>query len=107
MEPLIPLGQKRMVVGDGFEPSKAKPADLQSAPVGHLGNLPNQNQIKSSTGRAFRFKLSPQSIRSLDCRQNLAITEIPLRRLEKKAPFAYPKTANGGHSHGSRIYCNM
>jgi hypothetical protein len=28
------------VVGDGFEPSKAKPADLQSAPVGHLGNLP-------------------------------------------------------------------
>ena len=29
-----------MVVGTGFEPVKAKPADLQSAPVGHLGILP-------------------------------------------------------------------
>jgi hypothetical protein len=28
------------VVGTGFEPVKAKPADLQSAPVGRLGILP-------------------------------------------------------------------
>ena len=27
-----------MVEGDGFEPSKAVPADLQSAPFGHSGN---------------------------------------------------------------------
>ncbi len=26
--------------GDGFEPSKAKPADLQSAPFGHSGIRP-------------------------------------------------------------------
>ena len=31
---------KMMVVGEGFEPSKVKPADLQSAPVGHLGIPP-------------------------------------------------------------------
>ena len=29
------------LVGDGgFEPPKAKPADLQSVPFGHSGNLP-------------------------------------------------------------------
>gem|GEM_PF-1349970 len=33
-------GKRRMVVGEGFEPSKAKPADLQSAPVDRLGILP-------------------------------------------------------------------
>ncbi len=29
-----------MVGRSGFEPLKAKPADLQSAPVGHLGTYP-------------------------------------------------------------------
>ncbi len=29
-----------MVVGEGFEPSKAEPADLQSAPFGHSGTPP-------------------------------------------------------------------
>jgi hypothetical protein len=28
------------VAGEGFEPSKAKPTDLQSAPIGRSGNLP-------------------------------------------------------------------
>ena len=28
------------VVDEGFEPSKAEPADLQSAPIGRSGNLP-------------------------------------------------------------------
>lgn len=31
-----------MVVGEGFEPSKAEPADLQSAPFGHFGTLPRR-----------------------------------------------------------------
>ncbi len=31
---------ERMVEGDGFEPSKAEPADLQSAPFGHSGTPP-------------------------------------------------------------------
>lgn len=30
-----------VVEGDGFEPSKAEPADLQSAPFGHSGIPPN------------------------------------------------------------------
>ncbi len=29
-----------MVVGEGFEPSKYKTADLQSAPFGHSGTPP-------------------------------------------------------------------
>ena len=29
----------KLVEGEGFEPSKAMPADLQSAPFGQLGNL--------------------------------------------------------------------
>lgn len=29
-----------LVADTGFEPVKAMPADLQSAPVGRLGNLP-------------------------------------------------------------------
>ncbi len=41
-----------MVEGDGFEPSKAEPADLQSAPFGHSGTPPGvfpilyQNKLK-------------------------------------------------------------
>ena len=27
-------------MGSGFEPLKAEPADLQSAPIGHSGNPP-------------------------------------------------------------------
>ena len=30
-----------MVVGEGFEPSKAEPADLQSAPFDRSGTQPN------------------------------------------------------------------
>ena len=30
-----------MVEGEGFEPSKAEPSDLQSDPFGHSGTPPN------------------------------------------------------------------
>ena len=33
------------VGGDGFEPPKASPADLQSAPFGHSGNHPFSKSI--------------------------------------------------------------
>ena len=36
------------VGGDGFEPPKASPADLQSAPFGHSGNYPNALFLKAS-----------------------------------------------------------
>ena len=35
-----------MVVGEGFEPSKASPADLQSAPFDRSGTLPNLDQLR-------------------------------------------------------------
>ncbi len=34
------VGISELVEEDGFEPSKAKPADLQSVPFGHLGTPP-------------------------------------------------------------------
>ena len=35
----------KMVEGGGFEPPKAEPADLQSAPFGHSGTPPNKVRI--------------------------------------------------------------
>jgi hypothetical protein len=43
-----------MVVGEGFEPSKAEPADLQSAPFDHSGIQPHNvciNYCKWCLGR--------------------------------------------------------
>ena len=34
-----------MVEGEGFEPSKAEPTDLQSVPVDRLGIPPIQNRL--------------------------------------------------------------
>ena len=41
---LISQGFSRMVVGEGLEPSKAMPTDLQSAPFDHFGTPP-QGQV--------------------------------------------------------------
>ena len=38
------------VADEGFEPPKAVPADLQSAPFGRLGNLPRQQRRPPRTG---------------------------------------------------------
>ena len=43
--PTAPLRDIKMVEGDGFEPSKAVPADLQSAPFGHSGTPPRKNPL--------------------------------------------------------------
>ena len=40
----------RLVEGEGFEPSKAEPADLQSAPFNRSGTPPKQ-EIKSQKSR--------------------------------------------------------
>lgn len=37
---VLPLNYTRLVEGEGFEPSKAEPADLQSAPFGRSGTPP-------------------------------------------------------------------
>ena len=36
---------ENMVVGEGFEPSKAKPSDLQSDPFDHSGTPPSKPAI--------------------------------------------------------------
>ena len=38
-------GAQQLVVGEGFEPSKAEPADLQSAPFGHSGIPPRGDMV--------------------------------------------------------------
>ncbi len=40
--------KENMVEGDGFEPSKAVPADLQSAPFGHSGTLQGVSYFSQS-----------------------------------------------------------
>ena len=37
---LVRIQAPEMVVGEGFEPSKAKPSDLQSDPFDHSGTPP-------------------------------------------------------------------
>lgn len=41
----LPLSYRGMVGGEGFEPSKAEPSDLQSDPFGRSGTPPNQAGI--------------------------------------------------------------
>jgi hypothetical protein len=37
-------GKIKLVAGEGFEPSKAEPGDLQSPPIGRSGNPPRSNK---------------------------------------------------------------
>ena len=60
---------ERVVEGEGFEPSKAEPSDLQSDPFGRSGTPPRGNlvtlellkedgggrRIRTFEGRAVRF----------------------------------------------------
>ena len=39
-----------MVAGEGFEPSKAEPGDLQSPPIGRSGNPPGSNRTCGNYG---------------------------------------------------------
>ena len=39
---LVTILLLKMVEGEGFEPSKAEPSDLQSDPFGHSGTPPEQ-----------------------------------------------------------------
>ena len=73
----------RLVEGDGFEPSKAMPADLQSAPFGHSGNPPWIAQPSSIVrpGSTFRAGVCACSIWLSTDRWNGRSTsgETPLR----------------------------
>ena len=43
-------GGLMMVAGEGFEPSKAEPGDLQSPPIGRSGNPPGSNKYCGNYG---------------------------------------------------------
>ncbi len=40
--------EKKLVAGEGFEPSKAEPGDLQSPPIGRSGNPPGLSDEAAS-----------------------------------------------------------
>ena len=46
------------VVGSGFEPLKAEPADLQSAPIGRSGNPP----VRSCRARVHQGQIDGKSV---------------------------------------------
>ena len=45
-----------MVEGEGFEPSKAEPADLQSAPFNHSGTPPRWSRRWDSNPQPADYK---------------------------------------------------
>lgn len=63
-----PLGLRRhtlsyadLVEGVGFEPTKAEPADLQSAPVDHLGTPP-EYETSTMRGSEARCQVTAQCL---------------------------------------------
>ena len=51
--------KKKMVGGDGFEPSKSVTADLQSAPFGHSGTYPYEVCFPLTQGMELVKGLEP------------------------------------------------
>ena len=49
---LFTPGERNVVVGEGFEPPKAEPAELQSDPFGRLGNPPDAFQTEMNIDKA-------------------------------------------------------
>ena len=71
------------VGGDGFEPPKASPADLQSAPFGHSGNHPIAFVLKASAKVQINFDttITLHSFFSLSIKTNAKIVKKQLLTL--------------------------
>ena len=71
------------VGGDGFEPPKASPADLQSAPFGHSGNHPIAFVLKASAKVQIIFDttITLHSFFSLSVQTNAKIAKKHLLTL--------------------------
>ena len=71
------------VGGDGFEPPKASPADLQSAPFGHSGNHPTAFVLKASAKVQINFDttITLHSFFSLSVKTNAKIMKKQLLTL--------------------------
>ena len=53
----------KLVEGGGFEPPKAEPADLQSAPFGHSGTPPRASRVLSSLDYTLSTGNRPESLK--------------------------------------------
>ena len=89
-----PLPARISTVGrEGFEPSKAEPADLQSAPVGHLGTDPSADTIVRPSAAAPQGRIGATRLASvLACRASMS----PPRSTCKRC--ATPSTRRAGRS---------
>jgi hypothetical protein len=83
-----------LVEGEGFEPSKAEPSDLQSDPVGHLGIPPTKNPILTPLGRAVKRFFEPGMILSPKTPAGTAMSAlfIKLDGVESGEPVLVRKT---------------
>ena len=81
-----------MVEGEGFEPSKAEPSDLQSDPFGHSGTPPKKwcrHQESNSGPTDYKSVALP--------------TELYRHTIEIKTVFAYNTQSKGCHTIQLRI----
>ncbi len=67
-------GPQQLVVGGGFEPPKAEPANLQSAPFGHSGIPPGNDMV----GAAQRDPQTPCGPSPSICPQPIHQEELPV-----------------------------
>ena len=58
---IIIFTHNKLVEGEGFEPSKAEPSDLQSDPFDRSGTPPNEQMIIHSLALAVNDSLTPNS----------------------------------------------
>ena len=91
-----------MVEGEGFEPSKAEPSDLQSDPFGHSGTPPQRKKITKK--RWWREKDS--NLRRLS-RQIYSLiplaTREPLRAFLYHLLYFYTLTLFVGNGHYQQV----
>src|SRR5690606_6160938 len=92
---------RRLVEGAGFEPAKAAPADLQSAPVGHLGTPP---RIQLSAPPAASGRLCPEAPSRCIVRQHHRLyhpNAVPSRSVGQPPPSA---SEAAGAGDGTRTH---
>ena len=86
-----------LVAGEGFEPSKAEPGDLQSPPIGRSGNPPRSNVLRrvkitsiysAEVIRRFRERMA-NPIRSTIAAPRITLTEFTRRFDPDSASFVF------------------
>ncbi len=85
----------KVVEGEGFEPSKAEPSDLQSDPFGHSGTPP---RIQSRTFKLLLLKWWREKDSNLRRRSRQIYSLIPLATRE-------PLLISGGNIMHSGFAC--